>query len=46
VPAGRHVIEVHYWPELFTVGLLVAALTAVGLVVLVVVAVLRRRQTP
>jgi uncharacterized membrane protein YfhO len=46
VPAGRHVIEVHYWPELFTVGLVVAALTAVGFVVLVVAAQLRRRRAP
>ena len=32
VPAGPHVIELHYWPRAFTVGLVVAAVTAGGLV--------------
>ncbi len=26
IPAGRHVINLHYWPTLFTVGLLVAGI--------------------
>ncbi len=34
VPAGRHLIELHYWPVLFSVGLVVAAVALVGLVLL------------
>jgi hypothetical protein len=34
LPPGHHVIELHYWPELFTVGLLVAALALAGLIAL------------
>ncbi|HVA03637.1 MAG TPA: YfhO family protein [Acidimicrobiales bacterium] len=41
VPAGHHVVELRYWPELFTVGLVVAAAVVVGLVA--AAAVVRRR---
>jgi hypothetical protein len=30
VPAGHHVVELHYWPELFTVGIAAAAAVLVG----------------
>jgi hypothetical protein len=30
VPAGRHVIELHYWPSAFTDGIVVAAVVVVG----------------
>ncbi|HUY23037.1 MAG TPA: hypothetical protein VMV22_11950 [Acidimicrobiales bacterium] len=48
VPAGRHVIELHYWPAAFTWGLDVAGAVAGGLVLtgtgrLVLVLVRRRR---
>jgi len=42
VPPGHHVIEFHYWPTLFTVGIIVAILTLVILATLLVVAALRR----
>jgi hypothetical protein len=41
IPPGRHTIELHYWPETFTVGIAVAVLTVIGLVVVAVVG--RRR---
>lgn len=44
VPAGHHVIELHYWPTLFTVGLLVAGASAVLFVFLVIVSFVRRRE--
>ncbi len=46
VPAGRHVVELRYWPPLFTVGLLVAGVTVVMLLALLVVPMVRRRPLP
>ena len=46
VPAGRHVIELAYWPSLFSVGLLVASLALVALVGGVVVECRSRRGPP
>ena len=31
-PAGKHTIELHYWPEAFTVGIVIGAGTAIALV--------------
>jgi len=31
LPAGRHVVELRYWPSLFSAGLVVGAVVAVGL---------------
>jgi hypothetical protein len=31
VPAGSHVVELHYWPDLFGVGIVVALVVLVGL---------------
>jgi uncharacterized membrane protein YfhO len=31
VPVGRHVVDLQYWPDLFTDGLVVAAAVVVGL---------------
>jgi hypothetical protein len=42
VPAGRHIVEVRYWPGTFTLGLVIAALAAVGLST----ALLLRRRRP
>ena len=42
IPAGHHVIELHYWPALFTVGLIVAGVCLLLLLSLVVVSVARR----
>ncbi len=42
IPAGHHVIELHYWPTLFTVGLIVAGSCALLLLSMSVVALLAR----
>jgi hypothetical protein len=46
VGAGRHVVELHYWPDTFTAGLVVAASSAAGLVVALSASVVlgRRRR--
>jgi uncharacterized membrane protein YfhO len=45
IPPGSHVVELHYWPETFTVGLVCAAGAVAGLVVGVVFGWRRRRAT-
>jgi hypothetical protein len=42
IPPGTHVVELHYWPETFTVGIVCAAIAAAGLAVAVYVAWRRR----
>jgi hypothetical protein len=42
IPAGHHVVTLHYWPDLFTGGLAVAAVTALALAAVAVVARVRR----
>ena len=44
IPAGHHVIELHYWPTLFTVGLVVAGASVVLFVLFVIVSFVRRRE--
>jgi len=44
VPAGRHVVTLHYWPPRFSDGLVMAALGTVGLALAVLVSELRRRR--
>ena len=44
VPSGRHVIELHYWPPLFSAGLGVGAGVVLGFVVAAVIVVGRRRS--
>jgi hypothetical protein len=46
VPAGRHRVELHYWPRLFTLGIALAGLAALALVVAGVVSVRARRPPP
>ena len=36
IPSGEHTIELHYWPDTFNLGIVVAAGTAVVLVVALV----------
>ncbi len=36
IPPGRHTIELHYWPETFTAGIVLAGTTAVVLVLALV----------
>ena len=45
LPAGRHVVELHYWPTAFSAGLVLAALAVVGLTVALAVGA-RRRARP
>jgi hypothetical protein len=44
VPAGPHVVKLVYWPKRFTLGLLCALLSALGLVALLVVSARRGRR--
>jgi hypothetical protein len=45
IPPGTHVVELHYWPETFTVGLVCAAVATVGLALALCVAWRRRRSS-
>jgi uncharacterized membrane protein YfhO len=42
IPAGLHTIELHYWPDSFTAGLVIALVTVAALAVVPVL--LRRRR--
>jgi uncharacterized membrane protein YfhO len=42
VPAGRHSVELRYWPRSFTAGIVVAAVTLVVLLVSVLASLTRR----
>jgi hypothetical protein len=42
IPPGNHVIELHYWPNRFTQGIVIAAVTVAGFGVAIVV--VRRRD--
>jgi hypothetical protein len=44
VPPGRHRLVIRYWPASFTVGLVLAACSALGLVAAIVVEWVRRRK--
>jgi Bacterial membrane protein YfhO len=45
IPAGRHTVELSYWPSTFTIGIVVAICTALGLVLVPLSArTLRRRR--
>ena len=48
IPAGRHVIELHYWPTAFAAGIGLALVSAVALCGVSVAAFLvpRRRRQP
>jgi hypothetical protein len=43
IPPGRHHIELHYWPDTFTVGLVLAAVAVLGLLLALVIAGVRDR---
>jgi hypothetical protein len=45
LPAGRHTVELNYWPAAFTAGIVLAALSAAGLLIVTLVATMRRRST-
>jgi hypothetical protein len=42
IPPGHHVVALHYWPTLFTVGIVVALLVALALAAALVLAAVRR----
>ena len=42
VPGGTHLIELHYWPATFTLGLVVGALALAGVVLFLAAPALRR----
>ena len=44
VPAGTHTIALQYWPQTFTVGILVALMSAVFLIGLLMAAFVRKRR--
>jgi len=44
VPSGRHLIELHYWPTAFSVGLVLAGSSGAALLAVGVVAETRRRR--
>jgi uncharacterized membrane protein YfhO len=44
IPPGRHVIQLHYWPTAFSVGLVVALVSAIVLAGVPLVLFLRRRR--
>jgi hypothetical protein len=44
IPPGRHIIELSYWPESFTEGIVLAVMAALALVAAAFVAVVRRRR--
>ena len=39
IPPGRHLVELHYWPPLFSDGLVIAAVVVVALVLSIVLSV-------
>lgn len=45
VPPGRHVVELQYWPKTLSIGIVLAACAAIGLVLLVILAWLRSRRS-
>jgi Bacterial membrane protein YfhO len=46
IPAGRHVLQLYYWPTAFTVGSVLAASSVAGLLLALVVGSIRRRRQP
>jgi len=44
VPAGRHVLVLHYWPTTFTLGIVLAACSGAGLLLAIVIPPLGRAK--
>ena len=44
IPSGRHTIELRYWPDTFTTGLVLAAAAAIGITMAGIFAMLHRRR--
>jgi uncharacterized membrane protein YfhO len=43
VPAGRHAVELHYWPNTFTVGIILALCSVFGLAIFLLLVWIRPR---
>jgi hypothetical protein len=43
VPAGRHVVALHYWPRTFSMGIVLALCAVAGLAILLILAWIRSR---
>ncbi len=43
IPPGTHTVELHYWPQAFSAGLVLAAAAALGLCAIPIVGRIRRR---
>jgi Bacterial membrane protein YfhO len=44
VPPGRHVVELHYWPKAFSVGVILAFCAVLGLATLLILGRVRSRR--
>jgi len=44
VPPGRHVVDLHYWPDLFTIGIVMAGVVVVTFAAAALVVGTRRRR--
>ena len=44
VPSGRHVVELHYWPKTFSVGIAVALCAFLGIAILLILSRVRTRR--
>jgi hypothetical protein len=44
VPAGHHVVELRYWPNTFTIGIVLAVFSVFGLAMVLLVPRIRRRS--
>jgi hypothetical protein len=45
IPAGDHTVELHYWPTAFTVGIVMAVVSIIGLSLATLITWTRRRRT-
>ena len=46
IPPGRHIVKLDYWPSSFSLGIVLAGLSALGLLAALIVAQFRRRRSP
>jgi hypothetical protein len=44
IPAGRHLVELHYWPTTFSVGIILCVLAVAGLATALVLDGVRRQR--
>jgi hypothetical protein len=44
VPAGRHLVQLEYWPSTFSIGIILALCSAIGLAIVLILARIRHSQ--